>query len=75
MFKKKFEIFKRLNLKFCGFEDKTITKKFIKTNSNNDLYNLNKWTEFEEDNPNTFSGMYQFWCQYYLTKLDSIFSH
>ena len=52
-----------LNLKFCGFEDKTITKKFIKTNSNNDLYNLNKWTEFEEDNPNIFSGMYQFWCQ------------
>ena len=52
-----------LNLKFCGFGDKTITKKFVKTNSNNDLYNLNKWTKFEENNPNTFSGMYQFWCQ------------
>ena len=53
----------QLNLKFCGFGDKTITKKFIKINSCNDLYNLNKWKKFEEDNPTTFSGMYQFWCQ------------
>ena len=41
----------------------SITKNFIKMNSKNDLYNLNKWKKFEEDNPTTFSGMYQFWCQ------------
>ena len=53
----------KFNLKFCGFGDKTITKKFMKMNSKNDLYNLNNWKKFEEDNPTTFSGMYQFWCQ------------
>ncbi len=53
----------KLNLKFCGFEDKTIKKNFIKKNSINNLYDLNIWKKFEEDNPNTFSAMYQFWCQ------------
>ena len=57
------ESLSKLNLKFCGFEDKTIIKKFIKKNSINNLYDLNKWKKFEEDNPTTFSAMYQFWCQ------------
>ena len=25
------------------------------------LTNLNNWAKFEEENPNTFRGMYQFW--------------
>ena len=29
----------------------------------NDLYELNKWESFENENQRIFSGMYQFWCQ------------
>ncbi len=54
----------KLNLKFCGFVDKNITKNFIKINNNhNHQYDLSKWEKFEEDNPTTFAAMYQFWCQ------------
>ena len=28
-----------------------------------DLYDLNKWQAYEEENPRAFTGMYQFWCQ------------
>jgi SAM-dependent methyltransferase len=28
-----------------------------------DVANLEAWDAFERDNPNAFSGMYQFWCQ------------
>ena len=27
-----------------------------------DLYDLNKWNNFETKNPRIFAGMYQFWC-------------
>ena len=53
-----------LNLKFCGFEDETIVKKFKASNSGEfDVYNLDDWQIYEEANPRTFAGMYQFWCQ------------
>ena len=53
-----------LELKFCGFENKKIVSNFKKTNTNKeDLYNLDKWQVYEHANPNTFLGMYQFWCQ------------
>ncbi len=53
-----------LNLKFCGFEDETIVKKFKASNSGKfDVYNLDDWQIYEEANPRTFAGMYQFWCQ------------
>ncbi len=53
-----------LDLKFCGFEADTIVSNFKLTNpEKEDLYNLKKWEAYEEKNPNTFKGMYQFWCQ------------
>ena len=53
-----------LNLVFVGFEDTYITERFKKFYSNpHDLYSLDKWEEFEINNPRIFSGMYQFWCK------------
>ncbi|MEC8769076.1 MAG: tetratricopeptide repeat protein [Pseudomonadota bacterium] len=53
-----------LNLKFCGFENETIVKKFkASTSGEFDVYNLDDWQIYEEANPRTFAGMYQFWCQ------------
>ena len=52
----------RLGLIFCGFEHHNmslISKEFSK----NDVYCLDKWDEYEKDNPGTFAEMYQFWCQ------------
>ena len=55
----------KLGLSFCGFiVDDEIKRRFIIQNKNlNDEYDLEKWRFFEEANPNTFSAMYQFWCQ------------
>ncbi|MDA7776566.1 tetratricopeptide repeat protein [Alphaproteobacteria bacterium] len=53
-----------LGLLFCGFEDSKILDKFrLENTSKNDLYDLNKWNEFEKYHQNIFAGMYQFWCQ------------
>ena len=53
-----------LNLNFCGFDSAVITKDFLKHHSEKlDLYNLDKWSIFEEKKPDTFIAMYQFWCQ------------
>ena len=53
-----------LSLEFCGFMDETIVKKFKEFNSGEfDAYNLDDWQIYEEANPRTFAGMYQFWCQ------------
>ncbi len=55
---------KDLNIKFLGFEDTYVIKKFKEVyDENNDIYNLNKWEEYEKNNPRIFSGMYQFWCK------------
>ena len=53
-----------LGLKFCGFESLDILEQFKLTYKGlDDLYDLDKWNTFEQDNPRTFVGMYQFWCQ------------
>ena len=53
-----------LGLKFCGFEGDSIVRDYKITNTGkNDPYDLDKWTSYEEVNPDTFAGMYQFWCQ------------
>ena len=55
-----------LNLRFLGFAnlmestEKTFKNKF---NSSTDYYDLEKWDIFEQEYPNTFISMYQFWCQ------------
>ncbi len=58
------EYLNKLELRFLGFEDQLIKEKFkvIYTNKD-DLYNLDKWEEYEKNNPRTFAGMYQFWCK------------
>ena len=59
------ELIKFFNLKFCGFQNSNfLHEKFIKHhNSSKNLYNLDHWEEFETIFPDTFSCMYQFWCQ------------
>lgn len=55
-----------LGLEFLGFEiaDQTILRKF-RTNSPKyeSLASLSSWHHFELANPDTFGGMYQFWCR------------
>tara|TARA_B100001057_G_scaffold419326_1_gene439035 strand:+ start:494 stop:667 length:174 start_codon:yes stop_codon:yes gene_type:complete len=54
----------KLGLVFLGFEDTYVLDQFKKIhNQKNDLYNLDKWEDFERYNPRIFSGMYQFWCK------------
>ena len=58
------ECLDKLGLKFCGFNKKAAVQKFRQSNNEpKDLYDLYKWQRFEEANPDTFAGMYQFWCQ------------
>jgi len=53
-----------LGLKFCGFGSPNIVSHFKLTNASaGDPYDLDKWQKYEEANPHTFAGMYQFWCQ------------
>ena len=53
-----------LNIEFCGFHSDKIIRDFKQIYSEEtDLYNLEKWNQFEEANQNAFLGMYQFWCQ------------
>ena len=53
-----------LRLEFCGFEAENKVKQFKLSNiGSDDLFDLDKWNTFEQDNPDTFMGMYQFWCQ------------
>ncbi|WP_282095428.1 class I SAM-dependent methyltransferase [Epibacterium ulvae] len=53
-------ILTRLNLEFRGFE---IQKDIVKSDFINKKDDLESWKAFEAENPNTFSAMYQFWCQ------------
>ena len=55
-----------LNLKFLGFElkDQTPMKRFKEIYpKKNDLTSLVLWHKYEQQHPNTFNSMYQFWCQ------------
>ena len=59
-----YDFLKKINLKFCGFENRQLLNYFKKTNNKvNDLYDLAIWNEFEIKYPRIFAGMYQFWCQ------------
>ena len=45
-------------------EDKLVKENFRKIYTNEvDLYDLDKWEEYEKSNPRIFAGMYQFWCK------------
>jgi tetratricopeptide (TPR) repeat protein/SAM-dependent methyltransferase len=53
-----------LGLKFCGFESRDIVRRFkYFFGKGSDACDLSQWHQFEEENPRTFAGMYQFWCQ------------
>ena len=55
-----------LELKFLGFEmrGQTALRKFSKSYpSRRELTSLSLWHKFELKNPDTFRGMYQFWCK------------
>ena len=53
------------NLNFLGFEIDSSVIRSYKNRFSNDpsATNLNQWQIYEEENPNTFIGMYQFWIQ------------
>jgi len=60
------EALKSLNLKFLGFEmqDQGMLKKFNASYPKKGYQtSLSLWDKFELTNPDTFIGMYQFWCQ------------
>ena len=55
-----------LSLKFLGFElkDQNPRKRFKEIYpKKNDLTSLVLWHKYEQQHPNTFNSMYQFWCQ------------
>ncbi len=58
------EYLDKLGLIFLGFEDQLVKENFKEIYNNKiDLYNLEKWEEYEKNNPRIFAGMYQFWCK------------
>ena len=60
------EALQALKLEFLGFEirDQTALRKFRKSHPNKRaLTSLSLWHNFELENPDTFGGMYQFWCK------------
>ena len=53
-----------LGLQFCGFENKDLARQFKGSlGKESDAGDLSLWHQLEEENPHTFAGMYQFWCQ------------
>ena len=56
---------KKLGLIFIGFDcDTQIENQFKVSYSNNgDLFSLPLWHQFEQDHPNAFIDMYQFWVK------------
>jgi SAM-dependent methyltransferase len=55
-----------LKLKFLGFSmrDSSVLRKFRKTHpGRRALTSFSPWHEFELENPDTFRGMYLFWCK------------
>jgi hypothetical protein len=59
------DFFKAHNLNFLGFEIDSSVIRSYKNRFSNDpsMTNLNQWQIYEEENPNTFRSMYQFWIQ------------
>ena len=52
------------NLSFLGFENKSnrVSKYLTNYPEDEKLINLENWKKYELNNPNTFLGMYNFWC-------------
>ena len=52
------------NLSFLGFENKSnrVSKYLTNYPEDEKLINLENWKKYELKNPNTFLGMYNFWC-------------
>ncbi len=60
------EALTELELTFLGFEMREQTAQIMFRNlnpRNADLTSLRLWHQFEFENPDTFSNMYQFWCR------------
>ena len=59
------DFFKDHDLNFLGFEFSSPVIRAYKNRFPNDpsATNLDQWHIYEEENPNTFIGMYQFWIQ------------
>jgi 2-polyprenyl-3-methyl-5-hydroxy-6-metoxy-1,4-benzoquinol methylase len=58
------ECLENLKLQFCGFTPSELNHELdLYYNGQADRHNLNAWHQFEVDHPDTFRGMYQFWCQ------------
>ncbi len=60
------EALTELELEFLGFEmrEQSALTAFRKHNpQDTDLTSLQLWHQFELENPDTFSNMYQFWCR------------
>ena len=53
----------RLGLIFCGFDNQRIVREFQLSNRQDNIFDLNAWETFEQENPSTFAAMYQFWCR------------
>ena len=54
----------KLGLVFLGFDDRLVIENFRKIyNKKSDLFNLDKWEEYENYDPRIFASMYQFWCK------------
>lgn len=61
------EALEQLKMRFCGFEpgNASMMKAFTDRNPDPEaLRDLRKWDAFEQWNPNSFVGMYQFWCEH-----------
>ena len=59
------DFFKDHGLNFLGFEiDSSVIRAYKKRFPNDpSATNLDQWRIYEEENPDTFIGMYQFWIQ------------
>ena len=63
------KILKNLNLEFLGFSNQFIKPRFSKIFPNDKKnISLENWDKFENNNPNTFYNMYQFWVRKNLVK-------
>ena len=58
------QLLEQYNLTFLGFEFRqSITSKYLSYYpEDKKLINLENWRNYELNNPNTFLGMYNFWC-------------
>ena len=57
---------KRTGLRFLGFgrTDRRVLNHYLQLNpEDRSMTDLGKWDAFEQQYPDTFLGMYVFWCQ------------